>query len=304
MSRSAPFGGVYPILYCYFDRSGRIDAGAMRTQIEACLALSPPGLAVLGLATEVQKLDQSEKLALIDLTLASVGGRVPVAVTIGGPDMSERLVLIERARTAGAAWLILQPAPDAVASEAMLIDSFSAMMQAAELPVAIQHAPQFLGAALSSTAFNLLRQRHPGFTLLKGEGSALETAQLAEETARSFAIFAGRAGIEWPDMIRAGAAGLIPAPELLDVMLRIEALMRGGQEEEAEALYLAALPAVTFIMQSLASLHTYGKRALAMRIGLGEVHDRTPFTAPTALGLEILARRMAFAGPWGRAAQA
>jgi 2-keto-3-deoxy-L-arabinonate dehydratase len=304
MSRSAPFGGVYPILYCYFDRSGRIDAGAMRTQIEACLALSPPGLAVLGLATEVQKLDQSEKLALIDLTLSTVDGRVPVAVTIGGPEMTDRLMLIARARSAGAAWLILQPAPDAVSSEARLVESFSTMMQAADMPVAIQHAPQFLGAALSSAAFNLLRERHPAFTLLKGEGSALETAQLAEETAHSFAIFAGRAGIEWPDMIRAGAAGLIPAQELLDVMLRIEALMRSGHEDAAEALYRAALPAVTFIMQSLASLHTYGKRALAMRIGLGEVYDRAPFVAPTALGLEILTRRMAFAGAWGSVAQA
>ncbi len=47
-SPARPFHGVYPILYCYFDRAGRIDDGAMRAQIEACLALKPHGLACSG----------------------------------------------------------------------------------------------------------------------------------------------------------------------------------------------------------------------------------------------------------------
>lgn len=296
---SQRFEGVYPILYCYFDRTGAIDHGAMRAQIEACLALRPHGLAVLGLATEIMKLSETEKLGLIELTMNTVAGKAPVAVTIGGPQEAERLRLIAAAKQAGAAWLILQPAPDAVASEQALIDSFGVMMAAADMPVAIQHAPQFLGAALSSKGFNTLRRRYPGFTLLKGEGSALDTARLYEETGNAFSIFAGRAGIEWPDMIRGGAAGLIPAPELLDAMLSIRERMISGDEAGAEALYEKALPAISFIMQSLNSLHTYGKRALAMRIGMREVHDREPFVAPTPLGLDILKARMAFAGEWG-----
>ncbi len=299
LKHPAGHAGVYPILYCYFTSDGRIDDGAMTAQIEACLALEPAGLAVLGLATEIMKLGIAEKLHLISLTLRAAGPRVPVAVTIGGAEPSERGKLIDHAREEGASWLILQPAPEAVGSEADLISSFSAMMARANMPVAIQHAPQFLGAALSSAAFNELRARHPGFTLLKGEGSALETAQLVAETGRHFAVFAGRAGLEWPDMIRAGASGLIPAPELLDVMIEIDRRMRAGDEAGAEALYVQALPIVTFIMQSLASLHTYGKRLLAERIGLGEVHDRPPFTAPTALGLEIMRKRSAFLGRWG-----
>ncbi|MCX7340745.1 MAG: dihydrodipicolinate synthase family protein [Hyphomicrobiales bacterium] len=294
-----PFRGVYPILYCYFGSDGRIDHGAIKAQIEACLALKPDGLAVLGLATEIMKLTEVEKHQLVDLTLATVAGRVPVAVTIGGPNPADRMALISRAREQGASWLILQPAPEALASEPALVDAFSSMMAHADMPVAIQHAPQFLGATLSMASFNLLRSRHTGFTLLKGEGSALETAQLAADTDDAFAIFAGRAGVEWPDMIRAGAAGLIPAPELLDVMLAIDRRMRSGDEAGAEALYRDALPVVSFIMQSLASLHTYGKRLLAERIGLGAVHDRAPFTSPTALGLRILKQRSAFLGRWG-----
>ena len=299
MQNPAAFSGVYPILYCYFTSDDRIDDAAMRAQIEACLVLKPAGLAVLGLATEIMKLSTAEKLHLIHLTLHCVAGRVPVAVTIGGADKNERDRLIDHAKGEGASWLILQPAPDAISSEGDLISSFSAMMARADMPVAIQHAPQFLGAALSSPGFNTLRARHAGFTLLKGEGSALETERLVAETGRHFSIFAGRAGLEWPDMIRAGASGLIPAPELLDVMLEIDRRMRSGDEAGAEILYAQALPVVTFVMQSLASLHTYGKRLLAERIGLGPVHDRASFTAPTKLGLEITRRRSAFLKAWG-----
>ena len=299
MQNPAAFSGIYPILYCYFTSGNRIDDAAMAAQIEACLALKPAGLAVLGLATEIMKLSAVEKLHVIDLTMRCVAGRVPVAVTIGGADKGERDRLIDRAKGEGASWLILQPAPEAVSSETDLISSFSAMMARADMPVAIQHAPQFLGAALSSAGFNALRSRHDGFSLLKGEGSALETERLVAETSQHFAVFAGRAGLEWPDMIRAGASGLIPAPELLDVMLDIDRRMRSGDESGAEELYVQALPVVTFIMQSLASLHTYGKRLLAERIGLGPVHDRAPFTAPTELGLAILRRRSAFLKEWG-----
>ncbi len=298
MDSPARYSGVYPILYCYFTSDNRIDDASMTAQIEACLALKPAGLAVLGLATEIMTLSTAEKLHVIHLTLHCVAGRVPVAVTIGGADKSERDRLIDHAKGEGASWLILQPAPDAISSEADLMSSFSAMMARADMPVAIQHAPQFLGAALSSAAFNTLRSRHAGFTLLKGEGSALETERLVAETGQHFSIFAGRAGLEWPDMIRAGASGLIPAPELLDVMIGIDRRMRSGDEAGAEALYAQALPVVTFIMQSLASLHTYGKRLLAQRIGLGPVHDRALFTAPTELGLHIMRQRSAFLKEW------
>ena len=83
---------------------------------------------------------------------------------------------------------------------------------------------------------------------------------------------------------RAGAAGLIPAPELLDVMLAIDRKMRSGDEAGAEALYQQALPVVTFIMQSLVSLHTYGKRLLASRIG----------ALPVELNLQVIALATGF----------
>jgi 2-keto-3-deoxy-L-arabinonate dehydratase len=211
--KTAAASGVYPILYAYFRRDGGLDMGSMRAQIDACLALKPDGLALLGLATEVEKLTLAEKEALIELAAERCAGRTPFAVTIGAPDDADRMRLLSAASGVGASWLILQPPPDVPKTEEALLEAFSRMMAATETACSIQHAPQYLGVGLTNASFNALRRRHPHFTLLKGEGSALETSELIAETDGALTVFAGRGGLEWPDMIRIGAAGLIPAPK-------------------------------------------------------------------------------------------
>jgi len=292
------FSGVCPILYATFGSDGRLDQGAMQAQIEACLRLSPAGIVVLGLATEVEKLSCEEKHTILALTSNVVGGRVPLAVTIAGPTPEERFHLIDVARDHGASWLILQPPPDVGVDEAALLASLSAMMKRAKLPVAIQHAPQYLGVSLNDNLFLSLHREFPAFKLLKGEESALDTAELIEATDHVFAMFAGRGGLEWPDMLRCGVSGLIPAPEILDVHLAIWRTANRDDWAEADALYTQVLPLITFIMQSLASCRCYGKRLLARRIGLGEVYDRQPALMPSPNGIKILDHWSRFLKPW------
>ena len=45
------FSGVYPILYAFYDASGRLDDGLMRLQVDKCIEAGAHGIAVLGLVT-------------------------------------------------------------------------------------------------------------------------------------------------------------------------------------------------------------------------------------------------------------
>ena len=47
MSESLKFRGIYPILYAFFDRQGKLDREAMRLQIRACLDAGAHGLATV-----------------------------------------------------------------------------------------------------------------------------------------------------------------------------------------------------------------------------------------------------------------
>ncbi len=106
-------------------------------------------------------------------------------------------------------------------------------------------------------------------------------------------MFNGRGGLELPDNLRAGCAGMIPATDTFDFQVRIFELMRGGRpedEETAEAIYRDALPTIVFVMQSLDTLICYGKRIAALRLGLGQVYDRDPGLTPELVGLACAAR--------------
>ena len=79
--------GIYPILYAFYDRE------AMRRQVHACIDAGAHGIAVLGLITEVGRLDVAERETVIAWAAEDIADRVPLAVTIAGetPEAQSRL---------------------------------------------------------------------------------------------------------------------------------------------------------------------------------------------------------------------
>lgn len=302
MTADRRFAGIYPILYAFFTAAGRLDEAAMRRQARACVDAGAHGLAVLGLVTEVAKLSRDERLAIVAWTVEEARGRVPVAVTVAEDTVADQIAMVGAAAELGAAWVILQPPRAGDRSEAGLMRFFGAVADAAPVPMAIQNAPEYLGVGLGPEAIADLQRHHPDFRLLKGEGPALLIKRTIEESGGRLAVFNGRGGLELRDNLRAGCAGLIPAPECFDRQVRIFELMATGDaaaEEEAEAIYREILPLITFLMQSIDTCLCYGKRLTARRLGLdGEVHDRDPAMAPTAFGLASLARYSASLDPF------
>ena len=300
MSESLKFRGIHPILYAFFDRQGKLDREAMRLQIRACLDAGAHGLAMLGLATEVAKLEESERLQIVEWAAEEVSGRVPMAVTVFGHSVDQQIRFAKMAQSSGADWLILQPPPVKGLSEADWLDFFGRVMDSTSLPVAIQNASEYLGVGLSVKGLMDLQQRHPNFTLLKGEGPAGNMAEVIRAMQGKLSVFNGRGGLELTDNLRAGCVGMVPAPECVDRQIRIFELMAEGgteAESEAERLYQEILPVIVFVMQSIEHFLCYGKRILAARLGL-DVHDRLPSMTPTAFGLERVQAYAKMLGPW------
>jgi 4-hydroxy-tetrahydrodipicolinate synthase len=287
-------GGIHCVLYAFFGPDETLDRGRMRAQVQAVLGSGIAGVTVLGLATEVTKLSANERKQLMDWTAADVGGKVPLSVTINGQSVAEQVDQVRAAEAAGADWLILQPPAAGTFPAAEYIDFLGRVADAAQRPVAIQNAPAYFGRGLTGTEIAQLFARHPNLKIIKGEGPAVEVAELVRTVGAAVPVFNGRGGIEMTDSLRAGCTGLILAPDLIDRAVACHAAFRAGDEERAEELYAGSLPGIVFIMQSLENLVLYGKRIFALRAGLGEVFDRAPAARPTAFGLAVaerLARR-------------
>ena len=286
--------------YAFFGADGGLDLGAFRLQIAACLRAGVQGIAILGLATEVGKLSREERLALLEAAATAVGGRAPLSVTVFGQTPEEQIEFVREAERAGAASVVLQPPRIPRMDEATLLRFFGRVIDAAGIPAGIQNAPEYIGIGLGVEAIEALRRNHPNFRVLKAEGSAMLIRRTIEQTQARLVVLNGRAGLELPDNLRAGCSGMIPGAEVCDMLTRIWTGLQGDADAvaQAEALYREVLPLLTFLMQSVDQIVCYGKRLLAQRIGLEEVHDRVPAQAPTEFGLACLERHTSRLPAW------
>ena len=291
-----PFSGVYPILYAFYDKNGRLDDGLMRLQVEKCIAAGAHGIAVLGLVTEVHKLDVNERRHLVEVVGRAIDGRVPYAVTVGEQSIHGQIEFAQMAQANGASWVILQPPSIKGFAEAEYVKFLGAVADKIAIPVAVQNNPVNMDVSLSTSSLLRLRDDHPNITMLKGEGPALGVAELIKESNSRYAVFAGHGGKEYVSNFLSGCVGLIPAPDCLAEQVRLHQLLVDGQLAEAEALHARILPLILFMTNSVPNLLCYGKRLFAQRIGIDVVHPRSPEIVPTEFGLQEVRRMTA---GWG-----
>jgi 4-hydroxy-tetrahydrodipicolinate synthase len=296
MSQSLP-RGIQAILYALFNADETIDRGAMRRQIDICVASGVTAIGALGLATEVSKLSERERRELMTSVSEDVGGRLPTYFTIYANSVAEQIAQARHAEQLKASYIILQPPAVGAYAGAEYIRFFGRIADATTLPVAIQNAPAYMGRGLTGEEIRDLVTQHPNVSLLKGEGPVVDIKSVIDITAGRIPVFNGRGGLELTDNWRAGCAGMILAPDTIDRSVAIWKALDDKREGDAERAYADVLPAIVFIMQSVESLICYGKRIFAARAGLS-VHDRAPALRPTPMGLAIVKRHAAQLGAY------
>jgi 4-hydroxy-tetrahydrodipicolinate synthase len=296
------FHGIYPILYAFYDADENLDRGKMRRQVEACIDAGCHGIAALGFVTEFYKLAGAEKRQLTDWLAEDIAGRVPLAVTLSENNARDQIAMAKAAEAAGAAWLIIQPPQVAGLSELEAQKFLGRVMDATSLPVAVQNYPAGMLVALSPGGLASLMRNHGNFRLLKGEGPSLYVRRVIEETEGKLDLFDGRGGLEYCTAFKAGAVGLIPAPDITDRLVAVHNTLRAGDFSRAETLHAEAAPLINFMMGPGSAEHfnCYGKRFFAARAGIDAPGERAPAMQPSAFGLDQVAALVRRYGPLGR----
>lgn len=285
-------GGVYPMLYAFWRPDGALDEAAMERQIEHVVAAGADGVAVLGLVTESHRVDAAERLHIAATCARLLAGRLPLSVTVTGETVEEQRTFAGAAREAGADWMVFQPPLRRKVDTAALVDFFAALADGFDCPLGIQNNPEHLLNAFDAEGLLRLHRAVPAIAIVKAEGPVVGVEPTIAATAGTLVSFGGHGGIEQTRLLRAGADGLIPAPDCLPLQVRIQRLWEQGTPEaraEAEAIEAALLPLIVFMNRSIDVLLTYGRQFMARRLGLGETFER--FGPPaTAFGMAEMER--------------
>ncbi|MEF2552633.1 dihydrodipicolinate synthase family protein [Aurantimonas sp. A2-1-M11] len=281
--------GIYPMLYAFWKKDGSLDEPAMAHQVEHVTAVGADGIAVLGLVTESHRLQATERLSLARTVGNLLAQRLPYSVTVTGETIDEQIKFADEVRRIGADWLILQPPLRHRMEETQLIDFFAHIAESCDCSLGVQNNPEHLLNAFSTDGLLRLHRAVPRITIAKVEGPVVTAEPLIAATAESMVSFGGHGGIEQTRLLRAGAHGLIPAPDCLQLQILIQRLWLTGtieSRQKAEAIETALLPLVVFMNRSIDVLLCYGRQFMARRLGLTDTTDRFGLIQPTSFGLE------------------
>ena len=281
--------GIIPMTYCFFNKNNTIDLNVMHEQISLIKKLGSNGIACLGLATEVNKLDFVEKKKIIELVAKISNGSLPLVVTISGKNVTEYKKLIEIAHFYDASWIVFQPMLKKNTSDKDCFDFFNKIIGLVNKKtlVGVQNAKEYIGVGLESPEIIKLYKKFSNFRAIKGEASATLIQSDITQYPKNLKVFNGRGGQEIVDNFLAGCSGIIPSLEGTDIFLKIYKLIQENKIIEARKIYKKILPSIVFSMQSIDSLVCYGKRICAYRMGMKKIYDRKPGLIPTNFGIKL-----------------
>ena len=242
--------GVLPVLAVPFNKDGSLDLESIPRLVEHCINNKANGVVIFGLASELYKLNDNERIQILEKVISSVNSRVPVIV---GTEHSGTVAAVARsieAEKLGASALMLYPPTFIKPDEANVLSYFKAVGSAVKIPIIIQDAPAWTGVPLPVSLLSRIIREQPNVCYIKLESPPIgDKAKLLKS--EGFKIIAGYGAIHLMEDLTAGIDGFMPGCSLPGIFVEINDLFNSGNVEKARTLYQLVLPLLTFQLTSL-----------------------------------------------------
>jgi 4-hydroxy-tetrahydrodipicolinate synthase len=237
------FQGVMTALVTPF-REGQIDEKALISLVESQIADGVQGLVPVGTTGESPTLSYEEHLRVIELTVQTAKGRVPVIAGTGSNSTKEAVYLTQEAEKLGADGALLvapyynKPTPSG------LLAHFGEIAQNTKLPLILYSIPGRCGIEIAVETVAQLVKNYPNIVAIKEAGGQSDrVSQLRQALPDSFDILCGDDSL-FLSFMAVGAVGvisvasnIIPKP-IIQMMLAFQS----GKIADAEKMHRRLYP--------------------------------------------------------------
>jgi 4-hydroxy-tetrahydrodipicolinate synthase len=273
-----PLEGLFPVLCTPFDERGALDFESLDRLVDFTLRTGADGLTLGGVASEVMKLGDGERRAIVERVLARVKGRVPVWVGSGHQSTEATLDHSLHAQNSGAAGVMVMPPFVQRPALGALAGFFRDLDRALSIPIMVQDAPLVSGLTLPVDWLAQLGRDCANVRSVKVEAppTGPKISDLFAASKGELKLFGGLGGSNVVDELRRGAVGMLPGAAFPDAFIPILELWRDGDAASAQTNHARLLPLIRFVSQSVEwSYHAY-KRILVKRGVLSAAFVRGP----------------------------
>ena len=204
----ARFGPVVTAMITPMKDDGAVDFAEARRLAGWLSEHGSTGLVLAGTTGEAPTLTDAEKTKLFGEIVAEVGGRTKVIANTGTNDTHHSIELSKRAQASGVDALLLVGPYYNKPPQAGLIEHFTAIADAADVPIMIYNIP-------GRTAVNILPETiatladHPRINGVKeSSGDLMQIAELIAKVPKDFDVYSGDDHLTLPIMA-IGGCGIV-----------------------------------------------------------------------------------------------
>lgn len=244
--------GIFPVLAIPFTDTGEVDPDSLRREIDFVLQQGVDGVVIFGLASEIYKLSEKERIEITDLVVSHVDGTVPV---IAGTEHTGSEVAAERsyiAQEQGVSGVMVYPPTFVRPDAAGVIEYYGMISERLRIPIMIQDAQSWtqvpLPAALIAELAKLEQVRYVKIETLP---TGPKVTQVLQKTEGSIGVFGGYGGLHYVDELERGALGTLIPSATCDQYVAIHRAYQAGDVQMAIELHQRLLPYIVFQMASL-----------------------------------------------------
>jgi 4-hydroxy-tetrahydrodipicolinate synthase len=288
----APLRGVLAVLQTPFLPDFSIDVATLRREVDWVFGHGVHGL-VLGMVSEVLRLADGERDALVRAVVEAAEGRGPVVASVGAESIPQALRHARAAADAGADALMAMPPLLSRCGEPELLAYYEAILTYTPLPLVVQDASGYLGQPLPIALQAELHRRHGGRVLFKPEPNPAGPAvsALLEATGGKAVIFEGQGGRELLDTYARGAKGTMPGADLPWAFSALWAALERGDAARAKEIH-GPLSKLSSLPDTLDAWLAQEKRLLVRQGVFTSARVRAPIGRGLAPGAEAEGDRL------------
>tara|TARA_B100000809_G_scaffold99440_2_gene98026 strand:- start:2895 stop:3812 length:918 start_codon:yes stop_codon:yes gene_type:complete len=261
--------GILPVVHMPYLEDLRIDFDALRQEVEYLFDCGAQGLC-LALVSDTLRLTAQERMEMPARLVEFAQGRGPVIISVGAESTIQARAFARAAEDGGAGALMAIPPLSQGLAEAQLAEYFEELLEEVSLPIIIQDASSYVGAAMSLSFQAELFRKQGDRILFKPEATPLGPciSALRDLTGGKAKIFEGSGGVLLIDSYRRGVAGTIPGVEVLDGLVALWNACVAGDWDRAYEVYLPICAIATLQMQGGLDGYIVTERHLLHRQGL------------------------------------
>lgn len=224
-------------------RGGALDTEALRGLIEVQIAAGTKGLVPCGSTGESATLSYEEHNRVVELTVKTAAGRVPVIAGAGSNSTAETVMLTRHAREAGAdAALLITPYYNKPTQQG-LYEHYREVARAVDIPIVLYNVPGRTSVNMLPDTVARLSEIDNIVGIKEATGDMAQVSEVIEKARTGFCVLSGDDPTTLP-LLALGGRGVISVTSNLlpGEMSGMCEAFASGDLEEARRLHYRLLP--------------------------------------------------------------